>query len=101
MESKKRCNQSLITLALPKEVWQKKLKEYEAVNIYNINGKDIKKPSARGKLVTKNPEVILAQYNAEIRGLYNYYCIANNVALNAGKFAYFMEYSLYKTLALK
>lgn len=98
---KKRCNQTLITLALPKEAWQKKLAEYEAVQIYNINGKDVKKPSARGRLVKKNPEVILAQYNSEIRGLYNYYCIANNVALSAGKFAYFMEYSLYKTLALK
>ena len=98
---KKRCNQALITLALPKEAWQKKLAEYGAVQIYNINGKDVKKPSARGRLVKKNPEVILAQYNSEIRGLYNYYCIANNVALSAGKFAYFMEYSLYKTLALK
>ena len=98
---KKRCNQTLITLALPKEAWQKKLTDYEAVKIYNINGKDVKKPSARGSLVKKNPEVILAQFNSEIRGLYNYYCIANNVALSAGKFAYFMEYSLYKTLALK
>lgn len=98
---KKRCCQALITLALPKEAWQKKLAEYEAVKIYNINGKDVKKPSARGSLAKKNPEVILAQYNSEIRGLYNYYCIANNVALSAGKFAYFMEYSLYKTLALK
>ena len=34
-------------------------------------------------------------YNSEIRGFYNYYCIANNVAYALSKFGYIMEYSMY------
>ena len=43
---------------------------------------------------------ILRQYNAEIRGLYNYYKIANN-ATTLDSFGYMMKYSMYKTLAAK
>ena len=43
---------------------------------------------------------ILARYNAEVRGLYNYYSIAND-SYKIGKFANLMKYSMYKTFACK
>lgn len=43
---------------------------------------------------------ILNQYNAEIRGIYNYYCIADN-ASTLGDFYYIMKFSLFKTFAAK
>ena len=39
-------------------------------------------------------------YNAEIRGLYEYYKLANNVSV-LNKYKYIMEYSMYKTFANK
>ena len=47
------------------------------------------------------PEDILAQFNLEIKGFYNYYCIANNVSSTCADFGYIMEYSLYMTLGQK
>lgn len=44
---------------------------------------------------------MVAKYNLEIRGFYNYYCIANNVSATCADFGYIMKYSLYKTLARK
>ena len=49
----------------------------------------------------KKIEDIVAAYNSEIRGFYNYYCIANNVAYALSKFGYIMEYSMYHTIAGK
>ena len=46
-------------------------------------------------------EHIVARYNSEIRGFYNYYSIANNVSYAASKFGYIMEYSMYHTIAAK
>jgi hypothetical protein len=43
---------------------------------------------------------IISQYNAEIRGFYNYYSIANNSSF-VQSFSYILEYSMYKTYALK
>ncbi len=48
----------------------------------------------------RNDLDILDQYNAEIRGLYNYYSMAQNCC-SLHVFGVFMEYSLYKTLAAK
>lgn len=36
------------------------------------------------------PHDILAQFNWEIRGFYNYYSIANNVSATCSKFGYIM-----------
>ncbi|EIY68064.1 hypothetical protein HMPREF1071_00968 [Bacteroides salyersiae CL02T12C01] len=55
----------------------------------------------RGKLMKKKIEDIVARYNSEIRGFYNYYSIANNVSYAASKFGYIMEYSMYHTIAAK
>lgn len=43
---------------------------------------------------------IINQYNAEIRGLYNYCKIENNVSV-LGDFYYVMKYSMFKTFAAK
>ena len=40
----------------------------------------------RGKLVNQSDIEILARYNAEVRGLYNYYAIAND-SFKIGRFA--------------
>lgn len=48
----------------------------------------------------QNDLSILDQYNGEIRGLCNYYSIANNRS-KLHKFRNIMEYSFYKTLACK
>lgn len=44
---------------------------------------------------------IVDQYNAEIRGLYNYYSMAGDVSRKIGKFRYYHYYSLAKTIAQK
>ena len=40
----------------------------------------------------KKIEDIVAAYNPEIRGFYNYYCIAQQRGIRAPKFGYIMEY---------
>ena len=57
-------------------------------------------PTSRNSFQNKEPIEILAQYNAEIRGIYNYYRMARNVSV-LNKFHYVMEYSMYKTFACK
>lgn len=66
-----------------------------------LTGKDVWKPKSREKIVSMKPEDILAQFNLEIKGFYNYYCIANNVSSTCADFGYIMEYSLYMTLGQK
>lgn len=44
---------------------------------------------------------ILTHYNAEIRGLYNYYCLATDVSTKINKFRYYHYTSLQKTIARK
>lgn len=52
-------------------------------------------------MIGKKVEDIVAQYNTEIRGFYNYYAIANNISDIGNSFGYIMEYSMYKTIAQK
>ena len=97
----KRAYNGRVVLLLPKEKWMGKLQEYGALHIQKDGmGKEIWMPVARNGLQNKEPIEILAQFNGEIRGIYNYYRLARNVsALN--KFRYVMEYSMYKTIARK
>ena len=80
---------------------------YVLVRIHDIayettdeNGKEKWKAIHRGKLINHPDIEIITKFNAEIRGLYNYYRLANNVSV-LSKFAYIMEYSMYKTYACK
>lgn len=45
-------------------------------------------------------ETVITPGNAEVRGLYNYYAIAND-SFKIGRFANLMKYSMYKTFACK
>lgn len=58
------------------------------------------RPIHRGALVTMTDLEILMVYNAELRGICNYYCMASNFG-KLGYFAYLMEYSCLMTLASK
>ena len=77
------------------------LKEYQAFKI--VAGKDGKerwKPLHRGKLMHKDEIAIVSQFNAEIRGLYNFYSMAENVSV-LNNFHFIMKGSFLKTLAAK
>lgn len=77
------------------------IQEYKAFKIIkDENGREKWKPIHRGKLINKKDIDIIGKYNAEIRGIYNYYSIANNARV-LSKFAYITEYSMYKTFAAK
>jgi group II intron reverse transcriptase/maturase len=60
-----------------------------------------------GKSVHHNARIndpildIVNTYNSEIRGLYNYYCLATDVSKKLGKFKFYHYYSMVKTIARK
>ena len=89
-----------IMLEVPTELIKKKLLSLGAMKIDMKTGIEIWKPCHRGNLICRDDLAILDQYNGEIRGLCNYYSIANNRS-KLHKFRYIMEYSMYKTLAAK
>ena len=84
----------------PTELIKKKLLSLGAMEIKVVNDKEIWKPKARKSLCCKQDIYILNQYNSEVRGICNYYAIANNSS-KLHKFRYIMEYSMYKTFACK
>ena len=90
-----------VVLTLNSAVIQKKLTEYNALEVRNIDGKDIWWSKPRRYMTPMKSEEILAQYNAEIRGLYNYYSLATNVSKECASFAFIMKMSMFKTLGWK
>jgi len=89
-----------IVLYVTTEVMKKKLLEYDAVRFTCHNGKEKWKPKARRYLSNCDLLEIITKYNAEIRGFYNFYSIANNSSV-IDSFYNIMEYSMYKTMANK
>jgi hypothetical protein len=79
---------------------KRKLLEYGVLEIKVHNGKEQWKPKARLEFTNNDDLEILNRYNAEIRGLYNFFAVANNCS-ELHTFKYIMEYSMYKTFALK
>ena len=61
-----------VMLMLSSETVKQKLLSYDAVKFTNENGKDVWKPKSREKMVGMKPEDILAQFNLEIKGFYNF-----------------------------
>lgn len=55
----------------------------------------------RPRLLGLSDLEIVETYNAELRGLYNYYSLAENVSKKMWQLKYVMEYSCLKTLANK
>lgn len=90
-----------ILLYVPKEKWMSRLFSYGALKIrYDANCKEIWEPVYRKGLLYLDDLEILKQYNAEVRGLYNYYKIAGNVSV-LNNFNYVMKFSMFKTFAAK
>ena len=86
-----------VVLSLNSAVIQEKLTEYNAMEVRKIDGKDVWWSKPRRYMTSMKPEDILAQYNAEIRGLYNYYSLAINVSKECASFAFIMKMSMLKT----
>lgn len=80
-----------IQLLVPSKVVNKHIAKYSK------NGKAIHLPQR-----VNQPELdTLMQYNAEIRGLYNYYSLATDVSTKINKVRFYNYDSLVKTLAFK
>ena len=58
------------------------------------------KPLHRPQLTGSDTEIVYT-YNAELRGLANYYALADDVKTKLRKLEYLANYSLFKTLARK
>ena len=96
----RRTRNGKVKLYVPREKWQNKLISYKALEIKYQNGKEIFNPTHRTYLISNDDLEILSQYNAEIRGMYNYYRIADNVSV-LGHFNYVMKFSMFKTFGAK
>lgn len=97
----RRSKSGRIMLYVPKEKWMSRLFAYGALKIhYDANRKEIWTPVHRNRLLHLDDLEILKQYNAEVRGLYNYYKIAGNVSV-LNNFNYVMKFSMFKTFAAK
>ena len=96
-----RCQSYVVKLLVPREKWVGKLLEYKAIKmVTNPNGKERYKTLHRGKFINLPDIDILSAYNSEIRGLRNFYSIAND-SYKIGIFANIMKYSMFKTFANK
>jgi group II intron reverse transcriptase/maturase len=91
-----------VFIYIPKDRWVKKTMESANVQVIydDVQKKTIWRPMPRKELLNKKEAEIVATYNAEIRGLYNYYRIAEN-ATTLSKYYYAVRYSMLKTLAGK
>ena len=88
---KRRSINGVIQLRVPAEIIRQKTKQFSR------NGKPIHKSGRMNAPI----ERIIKQYNSEIRGLYNFYCMAANVSKQLYKYQYYHYYSLVKTIACK
>ena len=91
-----------VFLYMPKEKWMKKVMENQAVQVKRdpVSGKETWRPMPRKELMNRNDADIVSTFNSEIRGLYNFYRIAENVG-TLHKYYYMVRYSMLKTLAGK
>lgn len=91
----------VVQLRMPQEKWAAKLLELGAIRISkDVSGKERWKAMPRGKLMNRTDIEILSRYNAEVRGLYNYYSLAGNVS-TLNHFSSLMKYSMLKTFGSK
>lgn len=90
-----------VILHVSKEAIKNKLLSLEAMNVTTKNGKEAWVSKGRTYLIDNEPQDIVAQFNTEIRGFYNYYSIANNASAIGSSFGCIMKFSVYKTLAQK
>lgn len=92
-----------VKLYVPKEKWLNRLLSYGALKISydkTHGNKEVWEPVRRPGLIRLDDIEILNQYNAEVRGMYNYYRLANNATV-LNSFLYVMKFSMYKTFCRK
>jgi group II intron reverse transcriptase/maturase len=91
-----------VVLYVPKEKWVNKLHEHKTIQIKwdESKGRDYWRPMPRKELQNKADIEIVSKFNSEIRGLYNFYRLAENVSV-LGMYYYQMRYSMLKTYAAK
>lgn len=89
-----------VVLEISNDTIKKNLLNTGALKLVYHNGKEIWKPKSIYRLKDCDDLEILDYYNSKIRGLYNYYCIANNSSI-INNYKYIMEYSMYKTYGTK
>lgn len=89
-----------VRLMIGKDMIKNKLLEHRVLEIKIHNGKEQWKPKSRPRLTIVDDLEILEKYNQEIRGLVNYFSLANN-ACELQSFGYIMKYSMCKTFAHK
>ena len=90
-----------VRLYMPRNTVRDKLLKYDVLQINTDGGgREIWRPMPRLDLAYLSPHVIMSTYNAEIRGLYNYYRMACNVC-SLNSFGYMMKRSCQKTLGAK
>jgi group II intron reverse transcriptase/maturase len=99
---KQRGYSGAVKLYVPHEKWESKLLGYHAIRIKKNKASQKEHWNAihRPKLINLRDIEILGKYNAEVRGLYNFYSKACN-ACAIQKFAALMHYSMLKTFANK
>ena len=90
-----------VILHVSREVIKKKLLSLEAMNVKTRNGKEVWSSKGRTYLIDNEPQDIVARFNTEIRGFYNYYSIANNASALGRSFGCIMRFSMLKTFAQK
>jgi group II intron reverse transcriptase/maturase len=90
-ETGRRSANGNIALLMPRKVVTK----YR--NLFSSNGKILHRP----ELTTDKDYTIINRYQSVLKGLYNYYCMATNVAQRMDHIKYILKISLIKTLAAK
>lgn len=94
----KRMYNSVVQLRIPKGTIEKVIIKN---NMVEDIGADKWKILHRPALQVLSDLEIVSAYNSELIGLYNYYCMAENVNKKMWQLRYVMEYSCLKTLAAK
>jgi len=89
-----------IVLNVAKETMRDKLQHYKSIYITVKKGREVWISRERTYIENYDDLEIISMYNAEIRGFYNYYSIANN-SCSINSFYNIMEYSMYRTYASK
>ena len=98
----KRVWYGIVFLYVPHEKWEGKLHVYKAMEVNWDKNRNCYhwRAMPRGEMLNKKDVEIVSQFNSEIRGLYNFYRLAENVGV-LNRFYYIMDYSLLKTFAGK
>jgi len=99
--SLRRSRYGKVRLYVPHEKWFGKLRQYKALKIVkDADGNERWKAIHRGFLINRTEVDIITKFNSEIRGIYNFYRLANNVSV-LNDFYYIMKVSMLRTLASK